>query len=502
VLTAAFTGFKNGETLATSGVTGVASLFTSATPASPVSGSPYAIVVSNGTLSAANYVFVPVSGFLTINKATPVFTNLTPTSVFSGTATAPIGGTISYAPVGSPAVFPSGSVSITLNGVPQAGVIGVGGAFTSSFATGSLALGTSYGVTFTYSGDGNFNAAPVGNLTLTVSGFRATGSMAAARSYQTATLLANGKVLVAGGFTSNGQSVASAEVYDPVAGTFTATANNMPNKAAGHTGTLLGNGKVLVVGGGNSSAQLYDPATNSWSATGGSGQRTYHAAVRLANGKVLIAGGSDNSGKTTNTAQLFDPATSSFSATGNMVVSRDWHSATLLPDGRVLIVGGRTSSGNNYTHAASAEIYNPATGVFSATTAMSTARSGHTAVLVAGKILVSGGANTNTTAALVSAEQYDPASGTWSATGSMGTARRVFTSTVIGGSVLAVGGYNGSTRHASTDFFSGTSFKAWGAMAGPRIGHTATLLSNGTVLVVGGQGAAGTSVATAELYVP
>jgi N-acetylneuraminic acid mutarotase len=140
--------------------------------------------------------------------------------------------------------------------------------------------------------------------------------MGAARSFHAATLLGNGKVLVTGGFDSKGASLASAELYNPVVGTFSPTPDNMPNKAAGHTATLLLSGKVLVVGGGNSSSEVYDPVSNSWTNGGGlSSQRTYHTATLLSNGKVLIAGGSDNSGKTTNAALLYDPSTGNFTST-------------------------------------------------------------------------------------------------------------------------------------------------------------------------------------------
>src|SRR5262249_34395831 len=152
--------------------------------------------------------------------------------------------------------------------------------------------------------------------------FIATGSMGTPRSFHTATLLSNGKVLVVGGFDNKGAPLANTEIYDPVAKTFSATSNNMPNKAAGHTATLLLNGKVLVVGGGNSTSEIYDPASNSWSAAGGiGGQRTYHTATLLPTGKVLIAGGSDQSGRTTNSALLFDPATGNYTNTGNMTLS-------------------------------------------------------------------------------------------------------------------------------------------------------------------------------------
>src|SRR5262249_8691432 len=146
-------------------------------------------------------------------------------------------------------------------------------------------------------------------------------------------------------------------------------AGQMPNKAAGHTATVLPNGKVLVVGGGNSSSEIYDPVSNTWTRGGGLGQRTYHKATLLppnAAGKqlVLIAGGTGNNGATTNSALLYDPSTGNATNTGNMQVPRDFHTATVLPNGKVLIAGGRTSNGSGYLYLSSAELYDPNTGMF------------------------------------------------------------------------------------------------------------------------------------------
>jgi hypothetical protein len=346
-------------------------------------------------------------------------------------------------------------------------------------------------------GNGNYLPATPVNQSFHVIGFVATGSMGTARSFHAATLLLNGKVLITGGVSNSGGQLASSEVYDPISKTFSPTGNNMPNKASGQTATLLANGKVLVVGGGNSSSEIYDPSTNSWSSNGGiGGQRTYHTATLLQNGKVLIAGGSDNSGKTTNTALLYDPSTGNYSNTGNMTVGRDFHTATLLPNGKVLIAGGRTIGGGT-TYQASAEIYDPATGTFTAAGTMSSSRYGHTAVIFNGKVLIAGGANN---AAVASAELYDPATGTFTPTGSMAVPRQYFTATVFGGnSVVEIGGLNGSTRLASAEQYQGNAFQSAGNMIGARAAHTATLLADGTVLVTGGQGSNGTSVATAEL---
>jgi hypothetical protein len=357
-------------------------------------------------------------------------------------------------------------------------------------------------VTASQPGNGNFSPATPVTQSFKIAAFVSTGSMGTPRSFHAATLLPSGKVLVAGGLDASGKPLASAEVYDPVAGTFTSTLNGMPNKAVGATATTLSNGKVLLAGGGNASTQLYDPVANTWSSSGGmSSQRSYHTATVLGNGKVLIAGGSGNNGATTNSAQLYDPNTGSFTATGNMIVSRDFHTATLLASGKVLITGGRTSSGNSYTDASSAEIYDPNTGTFTAAGPMSTGRYGHTATLFNGTVLISGGSNNGGTSALATAELYDGATGAYiGTTGSLANGRQYFTSTVVGGSVLAAGGQNGSTALSSSELYQAGAFNTGAAMTAARSAHTATLLNNGKVLIVGGQGSNGTSLATAELF--
>ena len=169
-----------------------------------------------------------------------------------------------------------------------------------------------------------------------------TGSFVMARSRHTATLLPNGKVLVAGG--NNGPALSGAELYDPATGTWTAT-GSMGTARSRHTATLLPNGKVLVAGGFNeldgflSSAELYDPASGTWTATGNLGTgRGFHTATLLPNGKVLVAGG--NNGAVLSSAELYDPASGTWTATGSLGTARDLHTATLLPKGKVLVAGG------------------------------------------------------------------------------------------------------------------------------------------------------------------
>jgi hypothetical protein len=259
--------------------------------------------------------------------------------------------------------------------------------------------------------------------------FAATGPMKDSRSGHTATLLQDGKVLVAGGSST---FVGTAEIFDPATAAFTAT-GNMTSQRELHTATLLPSGKVLLTGGGGASAELFDPAMGAFASTGSMKEnRSSHSATLLLTGKVLIVGGGGDS-----TAELYDPATGTFVPTGNMKTARRNHTATLLPDGSVLIAGGLDQSNTALT---SAEIYNPVTGGFTATSSMATAHSQHTATLLpSGKVLVAGGGN-------FVAELFDPGTGTFSLTGSMTTSRTSHTGTLLpnGDVVVSGGGVRGS----------------------------------------------------------
>jgi hypothetical protein len=165
---------------------------------------------------------------------------------------------------------------------------------------------------------------------------------------------------------------------------------------------LLQNGKVLVAGGsGDKGAELYDPATGTWSHTANLNiGRRDHTATLLTNGKVLVAGGQPSSSN--NSAELYDAATGTWSITGNLNTPRFWHTATLLPSGKVLVPGGCCSLN-------SAELYDPATGTWSYTASLNTSRDFHTATLLPnGKVLVADGEDFNLEVSLNSAELYDP----------------------------------------------------------------------------------------------
>jgi len=229
-----------------------------------------------------------------------------------------------------------------------------------------------------------------------------TGNTTTARFSHTATMLSNGKVLIAGGMEQNGVWLDSAELYDPAKGRFSLI-GKMSARRAGATATLLPNGKVLIAGGTDgsgknlASAEIYDPDTNTFSATGSMSFRRGHAiAVLLKTGKVLIAGGSAaGDDDQLASAEIYDPLDGRFLPTGSMHGPRSAFTAVRLKDGKVLVAGGL--SGGQYPYhkvEATAEVYDPLAGRFTLTGEMSVPRYKQGAALLPdGKVLIVGGSN-------------------------------------------------------------------------------------------------------------
>ncbi|CAF1034358.1 unnamed protein product [Adineta steineri] len=278
---------------------------------------------------------------------------------------------------------------------------------------------------------------------------------------------------------------------------------NMTNVRYWHTASVLSNGKILVTAGFSStgylnSAELYDPSTGTWSTTGNmTNTRGYHTASILSNGKVLVTGGLGNI-YYLNSAELYDSSTGTWTTTGNITNARSGHTASILSNGKVLVTAGFGPTG----YLNSAELYDPSTGTWTTTGNMTNARYYHTAsVLSNGKVLVTGGLNSNSiTGTLNSAELYDPSTGIWTTTSNMTHTRYWHTASILSnGTVIVAGGRDGISFTLNSAELYDSSTGTWlttGNMTNGRAGHTASILSNGKVLVTGG----GSN--SAELYDP
>ena len=294
-----------------------------------------------------------------------------------------------------------------------------------------------------------------------------TATMTTVRTDHTSTLLPTGLVLLTGG-CNNSTALNTAELYNPTTNTFTALTATMTTARIGHTATLLPTGQVLITGGFNNlgseaplnSAELYDPVANTFTALTATMTtvREQHMATLLPNGLVLITGGWNSSFVALDAAELYNPTTQTFTAlTATMTSGRVAHTSTLLPNGQVLIAGGGVIYGVNTLN--TAELYDPVANTFTALTATMTAlRGGHIATLLpSGQVLIAGGfslANGSGTV-LNSAELYNPVAQTFTAlTATMTTVREFAAAALLpNGLVLITGG----SPNGSAAFSTGTS---------------------------------------------
>jgi len=406
----------------------------------------------------------------------------------------------------------SGYGSLTFS---ELGAMPAGIAFNNSNATlsGTPTQTGSFPITVTATDQFKQNSAPA-DFTIVVSahGFYVTGSMKAARLLHTATLLTSGKVLIAGGQVDINTLLATAELFDPSTGSFTATGNLQASRSQ-HTATLLNDGRMLLAGGTSGTAstavatgELFDATGATSKATGSLQAARYnHTGTLLNNGQVLVTGGAGANGTALASAELFDPSSGTFSFTGSMNSARMGHTATLLANGMVLLAGGIDNSKGLDT----AEIYDPAAKTFTTVAGiMTVTRVNHTATLFltgpdSGKVLLAGGFGDSTGNARDTAELFDPTSKSFTATTNMISAHADHTAILLNdGTVLLAGGMDSSgAATAVVELFDPTSgnFSATGSLVAARESHTSTLLTDGRVLVTGGANVSG-ALASAELY--
>ncbi|MDB6152144.1 MAG: branched-chain amino acid transporter2C amino acid-binding protein, partial [Chthoniobacteraceae bacterium] len=335
--------------------------------------------------------------------------------------------------------------------------------------------------------------------------FLTTGSLSGPRYAHTSGMLADGRVLIAGGGLGS-DALATAELYDPATGQWAPT-GTMHFPRYGPRSVVLSDGRVLVVEGSVSpqtgapqrNSELYDPATGTWADTGAQTMTDCHTLTLLRDGKVLLIANGP-------TAELYDPTTGTWRLTGPMVSRRTSARASLLPSGKVLVCGGQYPG-----LTINSELYDPATETFAATGSFRTERLFDASTILAdGEVLIAGGQgpySDGVAPKLNSVEIYNPTTGIWRNAASLLQPRNLGSASLLAdGRVLIQGGtavVNDVGIHLpGAELYDplANTWTAAGPMVNPRIISSTTRLADGRVLIAGGLG--NVALSSAELFDP
>jgi hypothetical protein len=376
--------------------------------------------------------------------------------------------------------------------------------------------------------DGRIMTALTELPTTTTTGWAPTGDLPWPRSwdhlYEGPVLLHDGRVLAAGGGDSRGaQTFADTALYDPATGQWTVTGSLLTSRR-GHTLTTLGDDRVLAAGGAHghpsnrpwaqATAEIYDPATGTWTATGSLHQsRIAHSATLLPDGRVLVAGGSTDqpphfADVDTHTAEIYDPATGTWTQTAPMIHARTSFPAVLTAEGHVMAIGGSIDTGSDVAGLTFCETYDPTTDQWTPADPIGTPAQGSNSGLARvfaqavalddSSILLTGGHQGGpllwafSPFSLSDTERFDPATKRWAPAAPMGIGRDQHRMLKLGsGKVIAIGGleYGGfDTGYQHSEVYDPTTGQ-WGPRIGlsvPRVRFGAVKLADDRVLIAGG----------------
>jgi len=344
--------------------------------------------------------------------------------------------------------------------------------------------------------------------------WRSADSMHERREYAGGVRLKDGRILAVSGHPLDGKSIASAELYDPVTGKWSDTGLLRQSRNSGNQATLLHDGRVLLAGGITGTeairgCELYDPMTGQWSDARRLSAGRDTKATLMIDGRVLSSGGIDwniDGGKPYELSEIYDAKSVQWTTTGSLRTARYAHQAILLDDGCVLAVGGYKKGDVLLT---SAELFDPVTGSWRTTGDIPSPRVAFgLAKLRDGRVLVAGGftgPSWKKRVNVASAALYDPKTRQWSETSPMKDKRAGFSITLLSDvQVLVIGGWAQSQMEFKSAELFDVHTETWRAaapMSVARRNHRAALLPDGSVLVIGGSNFLGRNyLASCEIF--